>query len=104
MNGLGSASVCHLIGAETRVVTMAISEGKSRWSREKGDARPRLAESPGATSNPSNAPRSDCNHMVRNPGKGIGRRDNCDPVPVQGSGSTAELERALDRGMRNDRR
>jgi hypothetical protein len=60
-------------------------EVKSPSSRERGDPHPRLAESPGSRSSPSNAPRSDSGHLVRSPGKGGGpasvRRDS---TPVVG--------------------
>jgi hypothetical protein len=43
-------------------------EVKSSWSRERGEAHPRLAESPGSRSSPSNA-RAD-GHIARHVGKG----------------------------------
>ena len=58
-------------------------EVKSPSSRERGDFHPRLAESPGSRSSPSNA--ADSGHLVRSPGKGGGpasvRRDS---TPVVG--------------------
>jgi hypothetical protein len=58
-------------------------EVKSPSSRERGDFHPRLAESPGSRSSPSNA--ADSGHLVRSPGKGGGpasvRRDS---APVVG--------------------
>jgi hypothetical protein len=54
-------------------------EVKSPSSRERGDFHPRLAESPGSRSSPSNAPRSDSGHIAGHVGKGEGpasvRRD-----------------------------
>jgi hypothetical protein len=45
------------------------TETRSPWSREKGQPHPRLAESPGSRSNPSNA-RADWGHAAHNIGKG----------------------------------
>jgi hypothetical protein len=39
-------------------------------SRERGDFHPRLAESPGSRSSPSNAPRSDSGLIAGHVGKG----------------------------------
>jgi hypothetical protein len=50
---------------------MGITETRSPWSRERGEPHPRLAESPGSRSSPSNA-RADGGHLVRSPGKGGG--------------------------------
>jgi hypothetical protein len=74
---------------------MGEREVRSPWSSSKGDMHPRRAESPGSRSSPSNAP--DCYPLSS-------RRDCVKPTPVVGSGGAAELERAMDRGMRNDRR
>jgi hypothetical protein len=80
-----------------------VKEVRSPWNTTGNE--PMRGYSPGSRSSPSNA-RSDGGHLVRSPGKGggpasVSRRD---AVPVVGSGSAAELERALDRGMRADRR
>jgi hypothetical protein len=71
-------------------------EVRSPWSSSPND--PRRGESPGSRSSPSCAPRED-SHF----GKGL-RRDNLGPMPVLGGGGSAELEKAMDRGMRNDSR
>jgi hypothetical protein len=81
-----------------------MKEVKSTWSRERGEPHPRLAESRGSRSSPSNA-RSDA-HVARHLGKSghqpaSARRD---AVPVVGGESAAPLQQALDRGMRGDRR
>jgi hypothetical protein len=59
---------------------------RSPWSRERGQSHPRLAESPGSRSNPSNAARSDGGHIARHVGKGgphpaLSRKDS---TPVVG--------------------
>jgi hypothetical protein len=76
---------------------------RSPWSREKGDPHPRLAESPGSRSSPSNAARSDSGHLAHTVGKGghgpaSVRRDGA--VPVVGGESAANLQQALNRGDR----
>jgi hypothetical protein len=53
-------------------------EVKSPSSRERGDFHPRLAESPGSRSSPSNA--ADSGHLVRSPGKGPAVRRDSTPV------------------------
>jgi hypothetical protein len=53
-------------------------EVKSPSSRERGDPHPRLAESPGSRSSPSNA--ADSGHLVRSPGKGPAVRRDSTPV------------------------
>jgi hypothetical protein len=45
-----------------------VREVKSSWSREKGEPHPRLGESPGSRSSPSNA-RSDSGHIAGHVGK-----------------------------------
>lgn len=65
---------------------------------------PRWGASPGSRSSPSNHLDS---HLVRSPGKGPSvRRDGAVPAatPVVGGKAAAQLERSLDRGLRNDRR
>jgi len=49
---------------------MSMKEIRSPWSREKGEAHPRLAESPGSRSSPSNTARADGQHLVHTVGKG----------------------------------
>jgi hypothetical protein len=75
---------------------------RSPWSREKGEPHPRLAESPGSRSSPSNAARSDGGHLAHNIGKGgsmpAARRDNA--TPVVGGETAANLERALDGALK----
>jgi len=61
-------------------------EVRSPWSRERGEAHPRLAESPGSRSSPS---RADGGHVAGHVGKGgATRRDNVTGrstnEPVQG--------------------
>ena len=78
-------------------------EVKSPWSLSRDDPRSQRGCSPGAYSSPSNGrTRSDSHHAVRSPGKGpaVRRPD----APVQGTGSAAEIERALDGSMRSDSR
>lgn len=68
---------------------MGESTVRSPWSSERGlDPRPCEAESAGSRSSPSSP---------RNPRYA----DNVTPVV---GGGAAELERAMDRGMRNDSR
>ena len=58
-------------------------EVKSPSIRERGDFHPRLAESPGSRSSPSNAPRSNSGHLARSPGKGGGPASvRCDSMPL----------------------
>jgi hypothetical protein len=45
-----------------------MKEVRSTWSRERGEAHPRLAESPGSRSSPSNA-RADWGHAAPHIGK-----------------------------------
>jgi hypothetical protein len=67
-----------------------VREVRSPWSRERGETHPRLAESPGAYSNPSNP--------LHHVGKGgsrtvpLSRRDS---TPVVGGNRTpfSDLER-----------
>ena len=58
---------------------------------------PRRGTSPGAYSSPSNQPRSDSGGLASL------RRDN-EPTPPLNTEGTAELEAALAKGMRNERR
>ena len=73
---------------------MGISETRSPWNTSSDT--PHWGASPGANSSPSNAPRSDSGGLTSL------RRDNVEP-PLNSEG-TAELEAALEKGMRNDRR
>ena len=57
-------------------------EVKSPSSRERGVFHPRLAESPGSRSSPSNA--ADSGHLVPSPGKGGGPAVRRDSMPVVG--------------------
>lgn len=75
---------------------MPIREVRSPHTSERGvDPRPREAISPGSRSSPSRAPDYVPPPRVRPDDK---------PAPVQGSTGAAELERAMDRGMRSDKR
>jgi hypothetical protein len=61
-----------------------MKEVKSTWSRERGEPRPRLAESPGSRGSPSNA-RADWGHAAPHIGKSgsqpaSARRDNANVV------------------------
>jgi hypothetical protein len=82
---------------------MAIVEVRSPWTLERATPS-RSSERIGVS--PRSAPRSDNSGHLS--GKGyapLSRRDGgIDPVPAQGTGSTAELEKALDGAMRRDRR
>jgi hypothetical protein len=73
---------------------MGITESRSPWSREKGQPHPRLAESPGSRSNPSNAARSDSGHRAGHVGKsGAGLASiKRDSSPVLGSGFQSPLD------------
>ena len=71
---------------------MGISETRSPWNSSPDS--PRRGTSPGANSSPSNAPRSDSARV---------RRDN-EPTPPLNTEGTAELEAALAKGLRNERR
>ena len=68
---------------------MGITETRSPWSREKGQPHPRLAESPGSRSNPSNA-RADWGHAAHNIGKGGPRPVSArhDSTPIVGGNRT----------------
>jgi hypothetical protein len=57
-----------------------MKEVRSSWSRERGEAHPRLAESPGSRSSPSNAARSDSGHRAHLVGKGYGVTPTARPV------------------------
>jgi hypothetical protein len=70
---------------------MAIVEVRS--PNNSSPDSPHWGTSPGARSSPSNAPRSDSGS----------RRDN-EPTPPLNTEGTAELEAALAKGMRNERR
>lgn len=78
---------------------MGITVVRSPHTSERGvDPRPQEGISPGAYSSPSNAPRTDSapDYPPRPAGK---------PVPAVGGNSAAELEAALDAGLRRgDRR
>ena len=82
-----------------------MKEVRSTWSRERGEPHPRLAESPGSRSSPSNA-RADWGHAAPHIGKSGSQPASArrDAVPVVGGESAAPLQQALDRGMRGDRR
>jgi hypothetical protein len=81
---------------------MGITEVRSPWTLERATPS-RSSERIGVS--PRSAPRSDGGHLS---GKGyapLNRRDGIDPVPALGTGGTAELEKALDAGLRRgDRR
>jgi hypothetical protein len=74
---------------------VGISETRSPHNSSRGDNNPRRGYSPGSRSSPSRAPDN-----VPPPPARVG----AEPVPALGTGGTAELERAMDKGMRNDRR
>jgi hypothetical protein len=63
---------------------MGTTTVKSPWSRERGESHPRLAESPGSRSSPSNAARADghrAGHLGRSGHQpASARRDNAMPV------------------------
>jgi hypothetical protein len=60
---------------------MGITTTRSPWSRERGEAHPRLAESPGSRSSPSN--RAD-GHINPHSGKGWTPLSRRDSTPIVG--------------------
>jgi hypothetical protein len=68
---------------------------RSPWSLSRDDPHPMRGYSPGSRSSPSRAA-----DYVPPPS----RRDSVKPMPVVGSGGAAELEKAMDRGIRGDSR
>jgi hypothetical protein len=75
-----------------------MKEVRSTWSRERGESHPRLAESPGSRSSPSNPARSDSSHRAHLVGKGYGaaaRRDR--PTLDQPPDSNRVIEPVKDR-------
>jgi hypothetical protein len=82
-----------------------VKEVRSPNSLTRDQYHERRAESPGSRSSPSNAARSDA-HLAGHLGKSASQPASArrDAVPVQGGESAANLEQALDRGMRGDRR
>jgi hypothetical protein len=85
---------------------MGTTTVNSPWNATGNE--PQRGVSPGAYSNPSNPrQRADGGHIAHIIGAGghkpvSAKRDSA--VPVAGGESAANLEQALDRGMRGDRR
>lgn len=49
---------------------MGITESRSPWSRDRGEAHPRLGENPGSRSSPSNAAADSGGHIANHIAKG----------------------------------